>query len=92
MGTYNATWEDEDNNRLVLFSVDYTTENGSVEIASMTPTKVSFVCRESKTCTRSIGVHTNAGRDLLAKQFAKSGRISELAAEVAARTELAAAV
>jgi hypothetical protein len=92
MGTYKATWEDEDNNRLVQFSVDYTTENGSVEIASVTPTKVTFVCQETNTFIRSIGVHTNAGRALLAKQFEQSGRISDLAAQVAARTEFAAAV
>jgi hypothetical protein len=92
MGTYDATWEDEDNSRLVQFSVDYTTENGSIEIASMTPTKVTFVCRESNTYLRSIGVHTNAGRELLAKQFEQTGRVSDLAAEVAARTEFASAV
>lgn len=92
MGTYKATWEDEDNNRLVQFSVDYTTENGTVEVTSMTPTKVTFVCRDTNSCIRSIGVHTQTGRKMLANQFEQSGRVGELAAEVASRIEFAAAV
>ena len=74
MGTYNATWEDEENNRLVQFSVNYTTENGSI-IASLTPTKITFLCQETKETIRSIGVYTEKGRALIAKQFEQSGKI-----------------
>ena len=82
-----ATWEDEDNNRQIQFSVDYSAENGSVEIENITPTKVSFICPESNTCTRTIRVHTATGREMLAKHFRASGNVQRLADEIATRTQ-----
>jgi hypothetical protein len=85
MGTFLATWEDEENNRQVQFSVEFETENSDVEILNVTPTKISFVCPETNTCVRVIGVHTEAGRALLADRFLKSGKISALKNEILAR-------
>ena len=87
MGSYAATWEDEDNNRQIQFSVDYTIESGSVEIESITPTKVSFISADTNTCIRSVGVHTAAGREMLANHFRASGDIQRLADEIATRTQ-----
>lgn len=92
METYKATWEDEENSRLVQFSVDHTTENGSVEIHSITPTKVSFVCNDTNTVKRSVGVHTDKGRSLLNKSFHAAGMLTELKSEIAVRNESTAAV
>ena len=87
MGSYAATWEDEDNNRQIQFSVEYSTETGSVEIETITPTKVSFICPETNTCTRSVGVHTEAGREMLANHFRANGDLQQLADEIAKRTQ-----
>ena len=87
MGSYAATWEDEDNNRQIQFSVDYSTESGSVEIETITPTKVSFICPETNTCTRSVGVHTTAGQEMLANYFRANGDVQQLADEIANRTQ-----
>lgn len=87
MGSYAATWEDEDNNRQIQFSVEYSTETGSVEIETITPTKVSFICPETNTCTRSVGVHTESGREMLANHFRANGDLQQLADEIAKRTQ-----
>ncbi len=89
MGTYTATWEDEDNNRQIHFSVDYSTKNGAVEITNITPTKVSFICPDSNTCLRSVRVHTAAGRQLLAEHFRSHGNVERLSEEIASRTQQA---
>ena len=60
MNTMLGQWEDEENNRQVQFSIDYTIEDSSIEIKSVTPNKVSFVCPESNTVVRTIGVHTES--------------------------------
>ena len=85
MGTYNATWEDEDNNRQIHFSVAYSTENGTVTLESVTPTKVSFICPETNTCLRSVGVHTSAGRGMLGKYVVEHADMDRLKSEIATR-------
>jgi len=87
MGSYIATWEDEENNRQIQFSVEYTAENGTVEIAKVTPTKVSFICPESNTCLNSVRVHTATGRTMLANHFRSKGNFGRLALEIAERTQ-----
>ncbi|HMO15239.1 MAG TPA: hypothetical protein PKD64_13905 [Pirellulaceae bacterium] len=78
-----ATWEDEENNRHIQFSVTYSTENGNVEIQSITPEKISFVCPETNTCTRSIGIWTETGRNLVAQAIRKSAALPQLKAAIA---------
>ena len=73
-----ATWEDEANNRQIQFSVDYVIENGAIEIKTVTPEKVSFVCPETNTCYRTVGVWTQSGRNLLAGAFHDSGATEHL--------------
>lgn len=92
MGNLLATWEDEETSRQIQFAVEYAITDGTVKISRVTPGKVSFVCPETNTCLRSIGVHTTAGRELLAERIWQSGRISELVAEIAQRHNLTVAV
>ncbi len=92
MGSYHATWEDEENNRQIQFSVDYTAENGSIEITAITPSKISFICPETNTCHRAVGVHTQGGRSLLAKHLRAKAELDRLANEIADRTQETATV
>jgi hypothetical protein len=87
MGTHIATWEDEENNRQIQFNVEYATDNGVVEINDITPIKVSFICPETNTCTRTIGVHTNSGRSMLADDIRAKADLNLLASEIASRTQ-----
>ncbi len=82
MKTTLCTWEDETSNRQVQFSIDYSIENGAIEIATVTPQKVSFVCPETNTVQRSIGVHTESARQLLAEQFQSAPAFARLATAV----------
>ncbi len=92
MGSYHATWEDEENNRHIQFSVDYTAENGSIEIQAVTPSQISFICPQTNTCHRAVGVHTKTGRSLLAKHLRAKADMDRLANEIARRTQETAAV
>jgi hypothetical protein len=85
MGTFLATWEDEENNRNVQFSVNYRAENDQVEILNVTPVKISFTCPETNTCVRTLGVHTEAGRRHLSQRFLQAGKVDELKQQIAAR-------
>ncbi len=90
MSSTIATWEDEDTNRHIQFSVEYTIENDRVEIGNVTPNKVSFVCPTSNTVTRAIGVHTNSGRSHLVDQIRTAGKIETVVNEIANREGLLA--
>jgi hypothetical protein len=82
MQTIESHWEDEENNRRVAFSVGYTRQAGSVEIKALTPKQVTFLCPDSKSELRSIGVWTDKGRDLLAHQLRTSGHLTELERQI----------
>ncbi len=83
MNSTLATWEDEENNRHIHFSVNYTTEKGEVEIQSITPEKISFVCPDTNTCTRAIGIWTETGRDLVTQTIKNSSAIHQLKQHIA---------
>jgi hypothetical protein len=78
MQTIESHWEDEENNRRVAFSVGYTRGTGAVEIQAVTPKHVTFICPDSKSDLRTIGVWTDKGRELLAHQLRTSGHLTEL--------------
>ena len=90
MNNINATWEDEENNRHVQFSVEYTIENGRVEIHAVAPSKISFVCPQTNTVNRVINIHTDGGRRMLERQLVAAGQIEALATEIAGREGLLA--
>jgi hypothetical protein len=82
MHTIETQWEDEENNRQVAFAVEFTRRNDAVEIQSLTPRKVTFLCKESNVPLRSIGVWTEKGRQLLANQFRASEQIAQVEKEI----------
>jgi len=78
MNCVQVSWEDEENNRIVELSVDYLTGDSSIEIAGVTPTKVTFLCPDSRTALRSVGVRRETGRRLLARRFDLGGGLEML--------------
>lgn len=82
MHTIETHWEDEENNRQVAFAVEFVRRNDAVEIQSLTPKQVTFLCPQSNAPLRSIGVWTEKGRELLANQFRASEQIAQLDKEI----------
>jgi len=82
MQSIQANWEDDEKNRHVVFSVEYARESNGVEIHSLTPKQVTFLCPESNTPMRSIGVWTEKGRQLLADQIRNSGKLAQVEQEI----------
>lgn len=72
-----VNWEDEENNRIISLAVDFTAGD-EVELHRLTPTKVTFLCPDSRTQLRSVGVHRNTGRRILAQAFLSAGKLPEL--------------
>ena len=77
-----AQWEDEENQRQIQFSIDYSIESSTVVLDRVTPVKVTFTCPESNTVLRSVAVHTAKGASMLRNQLAQSGKLEELAFEI----------
>jgi hypothetical protein len=85
MGMTSVTWEDEENNRQVEFSLAYAIENQEVTIREITPKAVAFLSAQQVAPVRSIGVHTQAGRQMLARQFKKSRQYANLTKQIASQ-------
>jgi hypothetical protein len=83
MKSYQATWEDAEASRQVELVVKYQLDQTRVELGDVTPTRVTFLCSKSGKVKRSIGVWTESGRRLLARQAAAAGRLMTLAQEIA---------
>ncbi len=81
-------WEDEVANRQIQFSVDYSIEHATLTIDQVIPTKVFILDRDADSAIKSIGVHTQKGRQLLVDQFTNSGRLEELTLEIGRRNGL----
>jgi hypothetical protein len=84
MKSFQATWEDEENNRLVELVVNHRLDAKRVDINDVTPTRVTFLCPQTKAPLRSIGVWTDGGRRVLARQIEAAGRLTTLPQEIAA--------
>jgi hypothetical protein len=82
MHTIESNWEDEENNRQVSFSVEFTKNTGACEIHKVTPKQVTFLCPESNSPLRSVGVWTDTGRKLLEKQLRDSGQMARIELEI----------
>ena len=82
MQKIEANWEDEENNRHVAVAVEFTRRENTVEIHSLTPKQVTFLCPESNNALRSVGVWTDKGRELLAKQLHAAGYLRQLEEEI----------
>jgi len=79
-----ANWEDEENHRHVAVAVEFTRKDNMIEIQSLTPKQVTFLCPDSNNRLRSIGVWTDKGRELLAKQLHAAGYLPQLEEEIEA--------
>jgi hypothetical protein len=77
-----AQWEDGENHRQIQFSVEYSIESSAVVLDRLTPVKATFICPDSNTALRSVGVHTEKGRTMISDQFAQSGKLDELMTEI----------
>jgi hypothetical protein len=84
MKSYQATWEDEENNRHVELVVGYQLDQATVDIANVTPRRVTFLCPTHGTPVRTVGVWTESGRRHLARQVEAAGRLATLPQEIAA--------
>ena len=84
MQKIETNWEDEENNRHVSVAVEFTRNDHAVEIKSLTPKQVTFLCPESNSPLRSVGVWTEKGRELLAKQLHAAGYLPQLEEEIEA--------
>ena len=83
MKSYQANWEDAEASRHVELVVNYKLDQARVELGDVTPTRVTFLCSQTGKVKRSIGVWTEGGRRLLARQAAAAGRLKTLAQEIA---------
>jgi hypothetical protein len=81
--SYQANWEDEENNRHVELVVNYQLDKSRVDICDVTPIRVTLTCPESGKPLRSINVRSAAGRNLLARQIEAAGRLATLPQEIA---------
>ncbi len=84
MKSFQATWEDQENNRRVELVVNQRRDAKRVELTDVTPTRVTFLCPTTKSPLRSIGVWTDSGRRVLARQVEAAGRLASLPQEIAA--------
>lgn len=69
MKAYRMVWEDEAKAREVEVVVDYRLDGGVVAIDAIRPTQVTLYCRQTQQAKRSLPVHTEAGRRLLAQAY-----------------------
>ena len=84
MQKIEANWEDGENNRQVAVAVEFTRKEDTVEIQSLIPKQVTFLCPESNNPLRSVGVWTEKGRELLAKHLHAAGFLPQLEEEIEA--------
>jgi len=82
MPTIQATWEDDENNRIVALAVQYTVDADEVKLHCVTPTTVTFLDTASRSPVRTIGVHTAAGAKLLRKHWRTRGGVERLEHEL----------
>jgi hypothetical protein len=84
-----AQWNDETNNRIVHFSIDYSVNNAVLSIDAIKPTKVCFLDDSNETVLKSKGIHTAKGRLMLTEQLKSSGQLEEFSAEISRRCGIA---
>ncbi|MCA9258586.1 MAG: hypothetical protein KDA61_05280 [Planctomycetales bacterium] len=78
MQSIQVSWEDEENNRIVELAVQYRLDASSVSIDGITPSRVHFLCPQTGSSLRSIGVHREKGREVVKRQFINGGGMQRL--------------
>lgn len=69
MAYCTASWEDEENNRIVELSVEYQLADTCLQIERVTPTAVVFLYPQTGEAVRKIKVWTETGRRMLLNQY-----------------------
>jgi hypothetical protein len=92
MQSIQVNWEDEENNRLIELAVQYRLDEGSASIAGVTPKRVHFLCPNTGTALRSVGVHRPKSQSLVAQQFVSGGGLETLKERLAEKHGEIAAV
>jgi hypothetical protein len=80
MLSFTTNWEDEESNRILELAVECHVSGEAVEVRKVTPKNVTFVDPSSNEPLRSIGVHTNGGRQLLTKICHSRGALDHIRA------------
>ena len=82
MKAYRIVWEDAANARDVELHVAYRLDGGNVSIEDVRPTQVTLYCRQTDAVKRSLPVHTETGRRLLAQAFLAARAAKSLEDEI----------
>lgn len=82
MADYSASWEDEENNRIVELSVEYQLDQDEFEISDITPVSVTFLNPGSKIASRTIRIWTDTGRRVLARAYQEKVGLEQLKREL----------
>lgn len=72
MNRYCILWEDADNRREVEIMVDYRFEQDLVQIEAVRPIRITFVDAKTGVRAKSIGIHTENGRRVIARAYEAS--------------------
>lgn len=82
MHSCETNWEDSENNRRVDLTVTYVADGEGVKVNEITPTRVTFLCPESREAQKSISVHREKARSILVRQLIESGGAKQLELEL----------
>jgi hypothetical protein len=78
MKTCETNWEDTENNRRVDLTVTYVAVGDTLELKQITPTRVTFLCPDSRQPLRSIGVHRDKARALLIRKLHERSCVEQI--------------
>ncbi|HZL88947.1 MAG TPA: hypothetical protein VFB96_11280 [Pirellulaceae bacterium] len=82
MKAYRIVWEDAANARDVELHVDYRLDGREVSIEAIRPTQVTIYCPQTQKAKRSLPVHTETGRRVLAQAFLAARAAKSLEDEI----------
>jgi len=77
MQNTQVVWEDEENNRQVVLSVQWTRTADQTEVCDILPQEVRFLDSHRREVVRRLAVWTEGGRRMLASQFQQSAQYAE---------------
>lgn len=73
-----ASWEDTENNRRIDLTVTYVADGDAIEVKTITPTRVTFLCPSSQQPLGSVRVHRDKARSVLVRQLRERGYMNRL--------------
>ncbi|MCA9187737.1 MAG: hypothetical protein R3E01_25395 [Pirellulaceae bacterium] len=85
MHTCDTNREDTENNRRVDLTVTYEAVGDTIRVKNITPTRVTFLCPQSRQPLRTIHVHREIPRSFLVRQLNDRGCLEGLEADLFAQ-------